>query len=189
MEHLEVVDALPYPGELDGGAGHLPRRDGGATPGITVQFGEDQAGDIGLIQEPACHVDGILAGHRIQHEQHLVGVGHLADRRQFLHQVFIYLQPPRGVDDDRIEPVRTRPFDGRLDHPGSSRPPVRVHGYAYRSAQRLQLINGSRPLQVGGHQQRVLPRRCQATGQFGGCSRLAGALQADQQDGQRRLRG
>ncbi len=102
VERLEIVETLADAGELDRGTGHLPHRDGGPATGVAVELGEHDAADPDLALEALGDVDRILAGHGVDHEQHLVGIGRLSHRRQLLHQRLVDLETTCGVDDDHV---------------------------------------------------------------------------------------
>ena len=68
-ESLESVDLLARTDELDRQARDLADRQGHTTPRIAVRFREDHSSQRhGLVERPR-RVDGVLAGHRIHHEQ------------------------------------------------------------------------------------------------------------------------
>ena len=56
-------------------------------------------------------------------------------------------------------------------------------------AQRLQLVDRRRAIDVGGNQQRTPPLLLEAQGELSGLRRLSGSLQADQHDDRRRRVG
>ncbi len=74
VEGLEITEALTDTGEFHGRAGHLTDRYRGSTAGVTVELGQDHAGQSHLLLESRSHVHRILAGHGIDYEQHLVGI-------------------------------------------------------------------------------------------------------------------
>ena len=132
-------------------------------------------------------VDGLLAGHRVEDEQDVRRLRRVPDARELLHQLLVDVQAAGGVDDDdvvarlagRVEPVlddldrilRVAAVDGDLD----------------LAAELLELVDRGRPLQVGRDQRRLLPVLAQQQRELGGRRRLAGALEAGEQDHGRRL--
>ena len=100
MENLESVHLLPDADELDGHAADPPYRKGGAAAGIAVHLGEYQPGNIHLVVELLGHPDGVLPGHGIDDEYHLIGLDRLPHPNELRHQFFINMQPPGGVDDN-----------------------------------------------------------------------------------------
>ena len=74
MEGFQVVDLLAGTGELDGLAGDLQNGDSGAAPGVGVKLGEDNAGDGQRFVKGVGHIDGVLTGHGVHHQQDFVGI-------------------------------------------------------------------------------------------------------------------
>ena len=59
-------------------------------------------------------MNGVLTAHRVNDEEHLVGVGDLPDVRCLSHQLLINPQSTRGVNNDHIVGLITRVFHARL---------------------------------------------------------------------------
>jgi hypothetical protein len=88
------------------------------------------------------------------------------------------------VVDDRVEALRLRaPGRGRADGDRGLPRSSRVHGDADLCAELLELLDGGRPVDVRGHEQRPAAALLQAARQLAGHRRLADALQADEHDG------
>ena len=186
VEHIELVDALPETDELDRLPGHLASRDRSTAAGVAVELGEHQAGQVGVFEEAVRNVDGFLTGHRIEHEQHLVGRRSLPDGREFLHQVLVDLEPAGGVDDHDVGAVAPGLLECRLHEPRRLGLPVDVDRHVDPLAERLELVDRRRALEVGRHEQRALPLALQVFGELGCGRRLAGALEPDHEDHERR---
>ena len=61
-----------------------------------------------LLAERLGHVDGVLAGHGVEHEQRRVGLHRVADPHQLVHQVVVDVQAAGGVDDHRVAALLAR---------------------------------------------------------------------------------
>ena len=99
---------------------------------------------------------GVLAGHRVHHQQDLLGLHRLAHVAQLLHQLFINVQAAGGIDDHRITAVIARVLNG---FPGDLHRVALAaleHLHADLSAHDLQLLDGSRTVHVARDQQRLL---------------------------------
>src|SRR5690606_34507956 len=153
----------------------------GSAPGVTVHFGQDQAGRAHLVVERLRHADRFLAGHRVGDQQNLGWVDLIANVDQFLHQAIVDLEPAGGVDDDRVVAA----FAGVLDRVGGDfdrvlAGPFLVNGDVDLLPERLQLVDRGRTVDVGGDQERVAPLLPQVDRELTGVGGLTGPLETDQ---------
>ena len=167
VEDVEVLELLAVGREQDRHAGDLAHRQRGATAGVAVELGQHDAGEADALAERLGGGHGVLADHRVEDEQHFVGVDGVADRGGLAHQLLVDAEPARGVDDDDVEVLglglgEARGRDGdRVARPACVvDPPVdtpgmrREHLHAGALADDLQLVDRAGPLQVARHQQR-----------------------------------
>ena len=103
MEDVEVLELLAGGREQDRHAGDLAHRQRRAAAGVAVELGQHHAGEADALAERLGRGDGVLADHRVEHEDHFVGVDGLADRGGLAHQLFVDAEAARGVDDDDVE--------------------------------------------------------------------------------------
>ena len=82
VEDVEVLELLAGGREQDRLAGDLPDRQRGATAGVAVELGQHDAGEADAVAERLGGGDRVLADHRVEHEEDLVGVDGVADRRR-----------------------------------------------------------------------------------------------------------
>ena len=142
--------------------------------------------------------DRVLADHRVEHEQHLVGVDGVTDRRGLGHQLVVDAEPAGGVDDHHVEVLGPG-----LDEPGSRyrdritgarvggtlgrRSGVRgEHLHARALTHDLQLADRARTLQVRRDEQRRMALSSKPFREFAGQRRLTRALKPGQHDDGRR---
>ena len=90
----------------------------------------------GLAAEGLGLDEPVLAGRRVQDEEHVPGLARQAplddpaDLRQLVHQLLLVLEPPGGVDEDGVEPARLGRGHGveghrhRGPHPPAARRPA-----------------------------------------------------------------
>ena len=101
-------------------------------------------------------VDGLLAGHRVEHEQHVRRLHGGAIRSSSSISVGVDLVAAGGVDDHDVAPV-LGPLDALLAQPtGSLRSPL-IDRNLDLLAELLELVDRGGALQVGGDERRVLP--------------------------------
>ena len=79
VEDVEVLQLLAGGGEHDRLAGDVPHRQRGTTAGVAVELGEHDAGEADAVAERLGGGDRVLADHRVDDEQHLVGLDRVAD--------------------------------------------------------------------------------------------------------------
>ena len=105
--------------------------------------------------------DGVLADHRVDDEQHLVGLDRVADVGGLLHHLGVDAEPAGGVDDDDVVQLALAPrrCDARATATGSPTPlpgSGAKTGTPARSPLTCELVDGVGPLQVGRDEQRGL---------------------------------
>ena len=77
-------------------------RQGGTTAGVTVELGEHHAVEADAVAEGLGGVDRVLADHRVDDEEDLVGADRVADVRGLLHQLLVDAEAAGGVDDHDV---------------------------------------------------------------------------------------
>ena len=191
VEGVEVVDLLAVRREHHLPAGHLRDRQGRATAGVAVELGQHDAVEADAVEERLRRVDRVLADHRVDDEQDLVGVDRVADVGGLLHQLGIDAQPAGGVDDHDVVHLLVGVHDRAAGHVHRVADAVaglrREHRHAGALADDLQLGHGVRPLEVGGDEHRLVALRLEPVGELAGQRRLSGALQAGEHDDRRRV--
>ena len=187
VELLEGVELLAGGRERDRPADDLLHRQRRAAAGIAVELRQDHTVDLERGVERLCRLDGVLAGHRVDDEERVVGRHGAGDQTHLLHHLGVDRQAAGGVDDQHVaaEPL------GLLETlvGGEDRVlRVGVHRHVDLATERAQLLDGRRTLQVGADEQRIATLLLEPGGELGGVGGLAGALQAGEQHDRRRLR-
>ena len=72
---------------------------------VAVELGHHDAVELGRLGELLGDVDRVLAGHRVDDQQHVVRLRALLDVGELLHQVLVDVQPAGGVDDQHVAAV------------------------------------------------------------------------------------
>ena len=184
VEALEGLELLAGRGEEDRLAGHRLDRERGAAAGVAVELGHHDAVELGRLGEGLGDADRVLAGHRVDDEQHVVGLDPLADLRQLLHQVLVDVEAAGGVDDQHVAAL----LAGLVERPAGDLDRVGVGAFlvdvgAGTAADRDQLVDRGGPVDVaGGEGDVLLAVLAQVAGELGAGGRLARALQAGHQD-------
>ncbi len=149
VEHLERVELLARRCELDRLAGDGLDAERGAATGVAVELREDHAVEGDALVEGLRDAHGLLAGHRVEHEQDVGRLRLVTDARELLHQLLVDLQAARRVDDHRVEPFGARALEtaaGRLDGVLRVGP---EHRHLNLPAELLELVDRGGALEVG----------------------------------------
>ena len=137
-------------------------RQRGTTAGVAVELGEHHAVEADAVEEGLRRDDRVLADHRVDDEQHLVGAHGVADVGGLLHQLRVDAEPAGGVDDDDVVQLGAGVLDrSRRETRDRVADPVaglgREHRDAGALADDLELGHGVGALEVGGDEQRGVP--------------------------------
>ena len=151
----------PVEANMIGSPGDRRDRQRRATAGVAVELGEHDAVEADAVEERLRGVDRVLADHRVDDEEHLVGVDGVADVGGLLHQLGVDAEPAGGVDDDHVVQRAPGLLDRRPGHRDRVAHAVAGLGGEHRDAgplaDDLELVDRVGPLQVGGDQQRAWP--------------------------------
>ena len=79
-----------------------------AAAGVAVELGQDDPVEADAVEEGQCGRDGVLADHRVDDEQGLVGRDGVPDVGGLLHQLGVDAEPAGGVDDDDVVQLAAR---------------------------------------------------------------------------------
>ena len=187
---LERVELLAGRGEEDRLAGHRLDRERGAAAGVAVELRHHDAVELGGLGERLGDADRVLAGHRVDDEEDVVGLRPLADLRQLGHQLLVDVEAAGGVDDEDVATVLTGAVEGPggdLDRVGVG--PLLVDMGAGAAADGDELVDGGGTVDVAGGERDVFAAFRQVLGELRAGCRLPGALQACHQDHGRAARG
>ena len=135
-----------------------------AAAGVAVELGEHDAGEADAVLEGLRGDDGVLADHRVDDEQDLVGLHGVADVGGLLHHLGVDAEAAGGVDDDDVVAAsagRARAACGRrVDRVADAAARVgREDVDAGLLADDLQLLDGVGALEVAGDEQRRVALR------------------------------
>jgi len=183
MKDLQGVSLFAHAQVLDRYAGHRAHRDGRTTSGITVNLGQDQAGDPHPLVKLVGDAHGILTGHGIHDQEHFLGVSLGLDLLELVHQLVVDVQAAGGVEQHHA----VRRLAGPLDCVGTdlgrrNLVTFAVDWHVKLPAQHLELGDGRRPASISRYHQGPLPALAQRHRQLGCGRRLARSLEANQHD-------
>ena len=177
----------PDRGELDRLAGDRLDRERGAAARVAVELRQDDAVERDPLLEGPRDGDGLLARHRVEDEQHVQRLHRVAHVRELVHQRLVDLEPAGGVDDHDVAAVGGRALEPLARGDDRVRRLGAVDGQLELPAELLELVDRRGALQVGGDEAGLLLLvLAQVERELCRRSRLAGALEAAEEDDGRR---
>ncbi len=190
------VRLLAHAQELDRLAGDVANRQRRAAACVAVHLGQDDARQSQTGMKVGGRVDRVLAGHGVGDEENFAGVEQLLEPLHLAHQLFVDVQPPGRVDDERVAAhvAGLAPSLGgqALNQRGTGRLALLIalvelgfDGFGHH----LELLARRRAIDVHRDQHGPVPAFFEPCSQLAGGGRFAGALQAGHQNDRRRLRG
>ena len=142
-------------------------------------LGDDDAGALDGVVEVARERDRLLAGHRVDDDQHLGRVDLVGEVGQLVGELVVEGDRAAGVDDDGARARALRLGERALADLGGGRLGLLgVDGDADLLAEDAQLLGGGGALEVGGDEQGLQAVLLEVQREPGGERGLAGALHA-----------
>ena len=105
VEFFERVEVLAGADELDRHAGDVLDGEGRAAAGVAVELRHDDAVELELLVEHLGAVDGVLAGHAVDDQVHLLRGDLAVDPLELRHQLVVDVQPAGRVEDHDVGAV------------------------------------------------------------------------------------
>ncbi len=180
---LELIGLFAGAKEMDGQAGDVAHRNGGAAAGIAVQPGQDEAGEGDGGVEALDDFNGFLAKGGVGNEEDLLRAQGVADAGELAQEGVVEVEASGGIDDDGV------PGDaGGLGKRGGGEGggvfggAVGGDGDVEGAGERFELVDGGGALEVGGDEEGVAPVALEPGGEFGGGGGLPAALEAAEED-------
>ncbi len=157
MEHVDGVHLLARTHKLDGLGDNGANGEGSAAARVAVELGEDDAVEVEAVVELLGGVDSVLTRHRVNHEERLVGADGLLEVGYLVHHLLVDGQPAGGVDNDDVVILLlglANSMPGNLHHVLIAVLGIDIDANGFSND--LQLLDGSRTIDVAGHQERLL---------------------------------
>ena len=157
MEHIDGLHLLTSTHKLDGLGDNGTDTQSGTTTGVTVKLGQYHAIEVETVVELLGSVHCVLTRHRVDNKQRLVGLYGFLQGSNLVHHLLVDSQTTSGIDDDNIIILGLGLADGivgNLDYilvVG-----LRINGNTHALANHVQLLDGSRTVNVAGNEQRIL---------------------------------
>ena len=114
MEILQRVPLLADAEQLDRLAGHRAHGERRAAAPVAVDAGEHDAGDADALVEAGGELHGVLAGQAVGDQQRLVRPRDVAHVRRLLHQRFVDVNAPRGIEQHHVVAAEPRRIERAL---------------------------------------------------------------------------
>ena len=184
MEELQLAHLLTRAHELQRLADDRRDRKRGTSPGVAVRLREDHAREREPRGEGLRRAHGILARHRIGHEEDLVGLGRVANPGHLVHQDLVDVKATRRVHDRDVVTEEFRVLHRGFRALDGVRLALRIERHeAVLLCERAQLLRRGGPLDVRGNEEHLLAKRgLQVESQLRGRRRLARTLKTHEED-------
>ena len=181
-ELLELVELLALAQELHRLAGHGLDGQRRAAACVAVELGEDEAVEVQATVELRRGAHRVLADHRVDDEQDVLGLDRLLDLLELVHERVVDGEAAGGVDDHHVTAHVAGLGDSQLGELHRLHALDAEHRHTELAAEHHELVDRRRTVDVRGHEHGLLALGEQALGQLARGGRLAGALQADHHD-------
>jgi hypothetical protein len=189
MEFGEVFHFLTFTNIFDGLAGDGTHGEGGATAGITIELGEDEAIDPDFLIEGLGDGDGLLTGGGVGDEKSLAGFEEFVEVLEFGEEGIVEFLATGGVEDDDGVILVPGPLDGFLGDFDE----VGVSGIGKEAGDSDllgkfgELVDGCGTVEVECHQEGATSFFFEAKSKFGGGGGFTGTVEAAEKDVTRRV--
>ncbi len=188
MEYLEVAGLFTGAGELDGDAGDGLDGERRATAGVSVHFGENEAGELKGVVEGFGDVDRLLAERAVGDEEDFVGLHDGAETFHFLNQILVDLETAGGVEDDDVGIGLGRDVQRLLGDRGD----ILGHAVAVETeffllGEDLKLVDGGGTINVARGDEGAAATLLEQLAEFGGGGGFARTMQTDHENFERAL--
>ena len=177
-ELLELVDRLAHADELDGLAGDLLDGERRAAARVAVELGEDEASRGRGAVELGGGAHRVLANHRVGDEEDVLRFDARLDLLQLAHHLLVDGEPAGGVVDHDVAVLLAGMGERVLRHLRRLDVLLVEDGDVELRAELLELLHRGGAVDVGRHQQRLLPVLQQEVRRACHGRRLPRALQA-----------
>ncbi len=189
LEGFDGVHLFAETDKANGLAGDRAHREGGTAAPIAIHPGQDHAGHADLVVKLCGHVDRVLTGQAIDHQQRLARLRHIAHRRRLRDQLRVDVQPARSVEHVDVIAAKRRLGLGAFGD--GDRVFALDDGQGIDAdlfAKDGQLFHGRRAIGVERRHEHALALAVlEPLGEFGGGGGFTRALQADHEDWRRRV--
>jgi len=161
-------------GEFDRLAGNRFHAQGSAAASVTVEFGEDGAGDVQGLIEMRRNIDGFLAGGSVEDEQSFLRFDQVAQPDEFLDEGFVNLEAAGGVEDECVAIVRLCEVErATSDFKDVGLAFLHENGQLDLLSELFELVHGGRAIDVRGDEQRSSALFVEEPAKFGAGSGFA----------------
>ena len=179
---LELVEALAHAEELDGLAGRGLDRQRRTAAGVTVELGEDHAGEVEALVEGLGGLDRVLADHRVDDQEHVGRVDRALDVLELGHQGVVDGQAPGGVVDDEVAAGEGGLVGGLATDVDGVAAGLGVDRHPEALAEHLELVDGGGTVDVGGREHQLVALALELARELARGRGLSRALEADHHD-------
>ena len=184
VELGEVLELFAFTDVFDGLAGYLAHGEGGATAGVTIKFGKNDAGDADGLVEVLGDRDRLLTSGGVGNEKGLFGLNELVKLLEFLDEKVVDFLATGGVEDDDGGLAGFIGFEGLLgdfDEVFFARLGGEDGDFAL-GAEHGELLDGGGSVEVAGDEKRFAAIFLETAGELGGGGGFTRTVESAKQD-------
>ena len=112
VEFGEVFHFFAFTNVFDGLAGDGAHGEGGSASCVTIELGEDEAGDADFFIKGLCDADGLLSGGGVGNEEGFSGFEEFVEIFEFAEELGVEFLATCGVEDDDGAVLVFAPLEG-----------------------------------------------------------------------------
>lgn len=180
VKALEVFGFFADTGVADGDSGDGFHGEGGTAAGISVEFGQDYAGEIDGFVKVLGNVDGFLSEGAVGDEENFVGDDGFAQILNFFDEVFVDLEASGGVEEEGIVAVVLGVLEGVFTDFGDFFVVAfGVKSEGFLSGELFQLVDRGGAVHIAGDEEGAVPVGGEPAAHLGTGGGFSGPVQAD----------
>ena len=169
---------------FDGLASDLAHGEGGATAGVTIEFGQNDAGNPDGVVEVLRNRNGLLTGGGVGDEEGFFGLNELMELLKLFDEEVVDFLATGGVENDDGGLARFLGFEslfGNFDEVFFTGLGGKDGNFAL-CTQHLQLLDGGGTVKVASDEEGLAAVFLEAAGELGGGGGLTGTVQSTKEN-------
>ena len=154
MEYIDSLHLLASSHKLDWFCDNSTNRQCSSTSGVTIKFCEHHSVEIQSVVKLLSCIDCILTSHRVNNEKGFIRIEGILQGGYLVHHLLVNRQSSGSIHDNHIVALCLCLLDSIIGNLHNILVVgLGIYGHSNSLAHNLQLLNGSRTIDVASHQQ------------------------------------